>query len=289
MARLYLDGNSLTIEKAYSAEKYNHTLVLSREAIKRMSASRNLVKKWLSSNEVIYGVTTGFGEFATVKIPPAKIFELQTNLIRSHSAGTGEPLPPHIVRLMMLLRANALAKGYSGVRKETVETLLQLFNRKLIPFIPSKGSVGSSGDLVQLAHLVLAMTGEGQFLVSGKPVKAFNVLRRNNIKPLQLSAKEGLALVNGTQMMGAYAVHCVYEAKLLSKIFDITGALSVEALRGTDIPFDERIQKLRPYQGQKESARNVRKLMRNSEIRKSHLKNDPRVQDAYSIRCMGIL
>ena len=286
MARLYLDGNSLTIEKAYSAEKYNHTLVLSREAIKRMSASRNLVEKWLSSNEVIYGVTTGFGEFATVKIPPAKIFELQTNLIRSHSAGTGEPLPPHIVRLMMLLRANALAKGYSGVCKETVETLLQLFNRKLIPFIPSKGSVGSSGDLVQLAHLVLAMTGEGQFLVSGKPVKAFNVLRRNNIKPLQLSAKEGLALVNGTQMMGAYAVHCVYEAKLLSKIFDITGALSVEALRGTDIPFDERIQKLRPYQGQKESARNVRKLMRNSEIRKSHLKNDPRVQDAYSIRCM---
>ncbi|MGB9591827.1 MAG: histidine ammonia-lyase, partial [Candidatus Kryptoniota bacterium] len=207
-------------------------------------------------------------------------------LIRSHSAGTGEPLPSNIVRLMMLLRANALAKGYSGVRRETVETLLQLFNLGLVPFIPSKGSVGSSGDLVQLAHLVLAMTGEGQFIVKGKLAKASNVLRRNNIKLLELSAKEGLALVNGTQMMGAYAVHCVYEAKLLSKIFDITGAMSVEALRGTDTAFDERIQKLRPYSGQRESARNVRMLMRNSEIRKSHLRNDPRVQDAYSIRCM---
>lgn len=286
MAHLYLDGNSLTIYQAYNAEKYNHILTLSRDAIKRISASRKLVERWLASNEVIYGVTTGFGEFATVKIPPEKIFELQINLIRSHSAGTGEPLPPNIVRLMMLLRANALAKGYSGVRRETVETLLHFFNLGLIPFVPSKGSVGSSGDLVQLAHLVLAMTGEGQFLVRGKVEKASNVLKRNRIHPLKLGAKEGLALVNGTQMMGAYAVHCVHEARMLSKVFDITGALSVEALRGTDTAFDERIQALRPYKGQRESARNIRILMRNSEIRKSHLVDDPRVQDAYSIRCM---
>ncbi len=286
MSQLFLDGSSLTIESAYLAEKEHTRLSLSPSAIRNMERSRKLVEKWLAGDEVIYGVTTGFGEFATVKIPHEKIKELQVNLIRSHSAGTGEPLPAEIVRLIILLRANALAKGFSGIRPQVVEQLLKVFNLGLVPFIPAKGSVGSSGDLVQLAHLVLALMGEGSFIADGKLVPAADVLKKNQLAPVDLTAKEGLALVNGTQMMGAFAVHCVYEASQLAKIFDVTGALSVEALRGTDVAFDERIHKLRPYKGQLATARNARRLLKGSEIRKSHMHNDPRVQDAYSLRCM---
>ena len=283
---LQLDGNSLTIEDAFLCEKGKKKVLLSGSAVKRMERSRRQVEKWLSSDEVIYGVTTGFGEFATVRIPHEKIRQLQVNLIRSHSAGTGDPLPANIVRLMILLRANALAKGYSGVRPEVLQQLLKIFNLNLVPFIPEKGSVGSSGDLVQLAHLVLALIGEGSFVIDGRLEPAKEVLQRHGITPLELTAKEGLALVNGTQMMGAFAVHCTYEATQLAKIFDITGGLSVEALRGTDVAFDSRIHRLRPYRGQLASAKNVRRLLAGSEIRKSHLHNDSRVQDAYSLRCM---
>jgi histidine ammonia-lyase len=283
---LPLDGSSLTIEDAFLAEENKRKISLSESAIRKMEQSRNQVEKWLGGDEVIYGVTTGFGEFATVKIPHEKIKQLQVNLIRSHSAGTGDPLPANIVRLIILLRANALAKGYSGVRPEVVQQLLKIFNLNLVPFIPAKGSVGSSGDLVQLAHLVLALMGEGNFVIDGKLKPAKDVLRKHRLTPLELTAKEGLALVNGTQMMGAFAVHCTYEAAQLAKIFDITGALSVEALRGTDVAFDARIHKLRPYLGQQMSAKNVRRLLAGSEIRKSHLHNDSRVQDAYSLRCM---
>lgn len=283
---LRLDGNSLTIEEAFLAERNGGKVSLSRSAVRKMTQSRDQVEKWLGGNEVIYGVTTGFGEFATVKIPQDRIKQLQVNLIRSHSAGTGDPLPANIVRLIILLRANALAKGYSGVRPEVVQQLLKIFNLNLVPFIPEKGSVGSSGDLVQLAHLVLALMGEGNFIVDGKLKPAKDILGKHRLTPLELTAKEGLALVNGTQMMGAFAVHCTHEAAQLAKIFDITGALSVEALRGTDVAFDSRIHKLRPYHGQQTSAKNVRKLLAGSEIRKSHLHNDPRVQDAYSLRCM---
>ena len=286
MPQLLLDGSSLTIESAYLAEKNHRKLSLSASAIRNMDRSRRQVEKWLAGDEVIYGVTTGFGEFATVKIPHEKIIELQSNLIRSHSAGTGNPLPDHIVRLIILLRANALAKGFSGIRPEVVKQLLKVFNLNLVPFLPAKGSVGSSGDLVQLAHLVLALMGEGSFVVDGRLVPASGILKRHGLQPLKLTAKEGLALVNGTQMLGAFAVQCTYEAAQLAKIFDITGALSVEALRGTDVAFDQRIHKLRPYNGQQVSAKNVRRLLKGSEIRKSHLRNDPRVQDAYSLRCM---
>ncbi len=286
MPQLFLDGDSLTIESAYLAEKNHSKISLSKAAVRRMQRSRRQVEKWLARDEVIYGVTTGFGEFSTIRIPHERIAELQVNLIRSHSAGTGDPLPDNIVRLMILLRANALAKGYSGVRGEVIQKLMKVFNLGLVPFIPEKGSVGSSGDLVQLAHLVLALMGEGKFVADGRIVSARKILERHKLKPLVLSAKEGLALVNGTQMMGAFAVHCAHEAAQVAKVFDITGALSVEALRGTDVAFDERIHKLRPYHGQQVSARNIRRLMRGSEIRKSHLHNDTRVQDAYSLRCM---
>ncbi len=283
---LLLDGNSLKIDDAFLAEKNATKVMLSPSSIRKMEQSRKLVEKWLANDEIIYGVTTGFGEFASVKIPHDKIKELQANLIRSHSAGTGEPLPSNIVRLMILLRANALAKGYSGVRPRVVQQLLEIFNLNLVPFIPAKGSVGSSGDLVQLAHLILALMGEGSFMINGELVDARRILQAHRIDPLELTAKEGLALVNGTQMMGAYAVHCVYEAAQLAKVFDITGAMSVEALRGTNVAFDRRIHELRPYEGQLGSAQNVRRLLDRSEIRKSHLHNDPRVQDAYSLRCM---
>ena len=286
MPQLFLDGDSLTIDSAYLAEK-NHTRIsLALTAAKRMQESRRQVEKWLASGEVIYGVTTGFGEFSTVRIPYERIGELQVNLIRSHSAGTGDPLPANIVRLMILLRANALAKGYSGVRLEVIRKLIKVFNIGLVPFIPAKGSVGSSGDLVQLAHLVLALMGEGKFFERGRVLPASRILAKQKMNPLVLTAKEGLALVNGTQMMGAFAVHCTHEAGEIARVLDVTGALSVEALRGTDVAFDERIHRLRPYRGQQLSARNIKRLMHGSEIRKSHRHNDTRVQDAYSLRCM---
>ncbi len=258
-----------------------------------MAASRKLVEDWLRDGETIYGVTTGFGEFSSVRISAADIQRLQENLIVSHSAGAGDPLPRDIVRAMMVLRVNALAKGYSGITLPTVDLLVKMVNRNIIPVIPSQGSVGSSGDLVQLAHLVLAMMGRGRVWsnggrseVRGRGVDSSIALRKNNLKPVSLTAKEGIALINGTQMMTAYAGLAVQKANQLCAIADIAGALCVEALRGSVTPFDERIHKLRPYKGQLTVAGNLRKMMQGSEIRESHRYNDPRVQDAYSLRCI---
>lgn len=298
--KLTLDGNSLTIEQLYHASTNpSAKIALSSSAKKTMQKSRALVGEWIQNKEIIYGVTTGFGEFSNVHIPFDKIEELQENLIMSHAAGAGEPLPREVVRAMMILRVNALAKGFSGIRPETVEFITKFFNAGLVSVIPSQGSVGSSGDLVQLAHLVLAMMGKGkveQFQVSSfrqkeletrnlKQKTSFSALKRANLKPLRLTAKEGLALINGTQMMTAFASLIIYEAQRLCKLADISCALSVEALRGTDTAFDERIHKLRPYKGQLASAKNLRMLIKGSDIRESHRYNDDRVQDAYSLRC----
>ena len=205
----------------------------------------------------------------------------------SHAAGAGDPLPPEIVRAMMILRVNALAKGFSGIRVETVEFITKFFNAGLVPLIPSQGSVGSSGDLVQLAHLVLAFLGEGKIIESGKlKVESAKILlKKYHLHPLRLTAKEGLALINGTQMMTAFASLIIHEAMQLAKLADIACAMSVEGLRGTDTAFDERIHTLRPYKGQLTSAKNLRRLIAGSEIRESHRFNDDRVQDAYSLRC----
>ncbi|MBI3579437.1 MAG: histidine ammonia-lyase, partial [Ignavibacteriales bacterium] len=229
-----------------------------------------------------------------VRISHDNIEQLQENLILSHAAGAGEPLPYEIVRAMMLLRINALAKGFSGIRLETVELLVGMLNKDIVPVIPSQGSVGSSGDLVQLSHLVLAMIGKGKVWktsgkgknVNGQIINSRIALRNHNLKPVTLTAKEGLALINGTQMMTAYAALAVHQAIELSRLADCAAAMSVEALRGSDTQFDERIHKLRPYQGQLTVAKNMRRLMKGSEIRESHRFNDPRVQDAYSIRCI---
>ncbi|MEW5800041.1 MAG: histidine ammonia-lyase [Bacteroidota bacterium] len=292
---LTLDGNSLSIEQLYTAAKNSAaTIALSPKAKKAMQRSRALVEEWLAKDEVIYGVTTGFGEFANVRIPFDKIEELQTNLIKSHAAGAGDPLPPEVVRAMMILRVNALAKGFSGIRPETVEFIVKFFNARLVPVVPSQGSVGSSGDLVQLAHLVLTMMGKGKIItdfqssIDDTKLKIENsksVLQKHGFSPLRLTAKEGLALINGTQMMTAFAGLIIHESRQLTKLADIACALSVEALKGTDTAFDERIHKLRPYKGQLASAKNLRALMKGSEIRESHRLNDDRVQDAYSLRC----
>jgi histidine ammonia-lyase len=256
--------------------------------LRKVAAARRQVEAWLGSNETVYGVTTGFGEFANVRIEPAQIEALQENLILSHAVGAGEPLPPDVVRGMMVLRMNALLQGHSGVRVETLRKLAGVLNAGIVPVIPSQGSVGASGDLVQLAHLVLALMGRGHVhaVGSSRPVPASTALRRAGITPVRLSAKEGLALINGTQMMTASAALTVHRAVALQRIADIAGAISVEALRGSDTPFDVRIHRLRPYPGQQESAANLRRMMRGSRLRESHRHEDPRVQDAYSMRCI---
>ena len=282
---LILDGNSLSIEDVTRCATSPVRISFSVDAKRRMQASRRVVEEWIERGDVVYGVTTGFGEFSNVRIDRDDLETLQENLIMSHSAGTGEPLPPEVVRAMMILRMNALAKGFSGIRLETMEFFRTVYNAGVTPIIPSKGSVGSSGDLAPLAHLVLTMMGKGKVWFRGALMDAQLALKQLKMSPLTLSAKEGLALVNGTQMMTAYAALAVHEARYLCKLADVTAAMSVEALKGTDTSFDARIHAVRPHQGQSDSATNLRTLMKNSEIRESHRHNDPRVQDAYSLRC----
>lgn len=292
---LEINGNNLTLESIDFILNENPIIKLSSDSIARIQKSRALVEKWVEEEKPIYGITTGFGEFSNVFISKENSRKLQENLIVSHSVGVGEPIPPFITKIMMILRANALAKGYSGIRLETLLTLLEMANLNIIPYIPAKGSVGSSGDLVQLSHLALAMIGKGKcqkFDTVNRNAKftalsnSDEILLNNGIKPIELSAKEGLALINGAQMMTAYGAFICLQARKLAKLADISAALSHEALRGSDKAYDERIHKLRPYDGQLKTARNLLKLIENSEIRKSHLTNDTRIQDAYSLRCI---
>ncbi len=288
MKKIPIDGNSLTIPLLFSAtiNHRNIQLEFPNDVKRRIQKSRKVVDDWLEKGEIIYGVTTGFGEFSNVTIKMEDIERLQKNLIISHSAGVGEPLPIEVVRAMIVLRLNSLAKGYSGIKFETMEFIKNFFNLGIIPIIPSKGSVGSSGDLVPLSHLVLTMMGKGKVLYEDVLMDASLALKKVGLKPLRLGAKEGLALINGTQMMTAYAALILHEAIQICKISDIAAAMSVEGLRGTDTAFDERIHNLRPHGGQKTVAKNLRKLLRGSEIIESHRNDDPRIQDAYSLRCI---
>lgn len=288
-----LDGQRITIPGLYDLATGRAQAALSAQAKKQIIRARTLVERWIDNGEIIYGVTTGFGEFSNVRIKTRDLEQLQENLIYSHAAGAGEPLPIEVVRAMMALRINALAKGYSGIRLSTVELLLEMLNRNVVPVIPSQGSVGASGDLVQLAHLVLAMMGKGKTWQTGIAKRSHRntedsmaALKRNSLRPIRLTAKEGLALINGTQMMTAYAALAVHRARQLAKTADIASSISVEALRGTDTAYDERIHRLRPFPGQQAVAGNLRLLMKGSALRESHRSNDLRVQDAYSIRCI---
>jgi histidine ammonia-lyase len=301
---IILDGNSLSIEDVARVARGEETRMtdhaldirISEEAKVKIGRSRALVDEWVERGEIIYGVTTGFGEFANVNIPHDELRQLQQNLLRSHSAGVGEPLAAEVVRAMLLLRANALAKGCSGIRLVAIEQLLKFLAADILPIIPTRGSVGSSGDLAPLAHLALALTGEG-FVTIPQPThsshathrsqcSATEALKKFEISPLVLEAKEGLALINGTQMMSAIGCLALTRAKELADIADIAGAMSFEALRATDTAFDPRIHAARPHKGQMFVAERMLGLIAGSEIRQSHRANDPRVQDAYSIRCI---
>ena len=291
-----LDGKSLTLDLIEKFISDDVKVELSADSKKRVNKARALVDKWVATDEVVYGITTGFGEFANVKISQENIEQLQENLIISHSVGVGEPLPPFIVKIMMLLRVNALARGNSGIRLSTLQLLIDMINNNIIPVIPSQGSVGSSGDLAPLSHLVLAMIGKGNIQIfkklnylseeNPKPILSNIVFKKFGLEPVKLSAKEGLALINGTQMMTAFAAYISIQAKKLLKYADISGSLSHEALRGTDKAYDKRIHMLRPFEGQTATARNMLRLISGSQIRTSHLENDKRVQDSYSIRCI---
>ena len=279
--KLILDGSSLTIDAlagaSYNVQSY---IGLDQAARVRVRASRTAVDRWIAEQRVVYGMTTGFGEFANVFIPPRDVETLQENLIISHCAGMGPLLPDEIVRAMMILRINALAKGFSGIRESTLDALVSMVNAGIVPAIPSQGSVGSSGDLAPLAHLALCLIGRGECIVDGNRVPSADELARHNITPVKLAAKEGLALINGTQMMCAFGALSIFRARNIAALADVAGALSADALRGTDNAFDERLHLTRPHPGQLASARNLRTLMAGSAIRESHRSGDSKVQDA---------
>ncbi len=283
---LQLRGQRLTLEQMAAVADGTEHAALAEEARVRIEQSRRTVEKIVADNRAVYGINTGFGKLSDVRIEPDKLTELQLNLVRSHSCGVGSPLSLPEARAMLLLRANVLAGGFSGARPVVVETLLAMIESGVTPVIPEKGSVGASGDLSPLAHLALVAIGEGEAFYRGERRPGAEALQQAGIAPLRLEAKEGLALLNGTQAMGAVGGLALHRAQRLTRLADVAGAMSLEALKGTPVAFDERIHAARPHAGQIEVARHLRELLEGSEIRKSHLENDPRIQDAYSLRCM---
>jgi histidine ammonia-lyase len=282
---LALTGQNLTLEDFYDAVLQGRPVRLTPSAKTRMARSQGVIRRAAAGNKPVYGVTTGFGKLADQRIPPTDVEQLQVNLVRSHAAGVGEPLTTEETRGLMLLRANVLARGHSGVRPQLVDHLLRLLNRKVHPLIPCRGSVGACGDLAPLAHLALVLLGEGEAMVGGRRVHGRTALAHAGLKPVRLNAKEGLSLVNGTQAMLALGLLAHRRATILVETADVAGAMSLEALKGTPVAFDPRIHRLRPYPGQITVAANLRALLTKSEIRVSHL-DCSRVQDAYSLRCM---
>ncbi len=282
-----LDGQSLSLAQT-EAIANGELVSLSAEARGRMEASRRFVEQIIARGEVVYGINTGFGALSEVTIPNEELRELQINLVRSHACGVGDPLPEKVVRAMLLHRANVLAKGFSGCRPLIVETLIAMLNNGVHPVIPAKGSVGASGDLAPLAHQALVVIGEGEAVYRGERMPGGDAMHKAGVEPLLLEAKEGLALLNGTQAMTATGGLALVDALKLANAADVIGAMTLEALRGTPVAFDEKIHAVRPHAGQRESARRLRELIEDSEIRESHRDkaNDPRVQDAYALRCM---
>ncbi len=282
--RILLDGESLPLE-AVEAIADGAPCTLSPPARRKVAASRRAVLAVLESGRQVYGVNTGFGHLAQVRIEEKDLEALQRNLVRSHAAGVGEPFPERTVRAVLVLRANCLARGHSGIRLETLELLLEMLRRGVHPVVPEKGSVGASGDLAPLAHVALALIGEGEVSYRGRRMGARTALRRAGLVPARLTAKEGLALINGTQVMTAVGILALLRAERLATLADIAGAMSLEALKGSHRPFDRRLHDARPHPGARTSAANLRKLLRRSVIERSHA-DCGRVQDAYSLRCM---
>jgi histidine ammonia-lyase len=283
---IHLDGQSLTLDQLLAIADDYETIALDGAAARAVDAARAVVDRHAAGDAPVYGINTGFGSLAEVKIPATALGDLQRNLLRSHAAGVAEPLPVRAVRAMMALRANVLAKGYSGIRRATLESLLDALNRRVHPIVPSRGSVGASGDLAPLAHLALVLIGEGHATVgeSAEALSGRDALERAGLPPVELAAKEGLALINGTQASAAVASLALLGAERLARAADITAALSIDGLRGSFHPFEPRLHDPRPYEGQRASASNLMRLLQNSAINKSH-ENCGRVQDAYSMRC----
>lgn len=282
---LLIDGNGLTVEDVSAVAAERRPVDLTEEALGQIADSRKIVEQLLADRAVVYGITTGFGKFKDVYIPPEDSLKLQKNFLVSHAVGVGPSLSIAETRATMLLRANALAKGFSGIRNRVVRLLLDMLNQGVHPIIPEQGSVGASGDLAPLAHLALVLIGEGEAEYHGKVYEGREALNRAGLKPVILKAKEGLALTNGTQVMTAIGALVVQEAQNLAKMADIIGAMTLEALLGTKTAFDPQVHKIRPHKGQVASARNLRLLVTDSDLMESH-KNCGMVQDAYSLRCM---
>jgi histidine ammonia-lyase len=281
-----LNGEKLALEQITAVAIGGEHVTISPSARPRIAASRKIIEQIIACDAVVYGVNTGFGKLSDVQVPQNKLRQLQLNLVRSHACGIGQPLSEPEVRAMMLLRANVLTLGFSGIRSEVIELVCDMLNRRVHPVVPEKGSVGASGDLAPLAHLALSVIGEGEAFFQGQRLPGAEALRRAQLEPIQLEAKEGLALLNGTQAMHAVGGLALSRAQRLGRAADVCGAMSLEALKGTPVAFDPRVQDARPHPGQKAAAEHLLSLMEGSEIRLSHLTDDPRVQDAYSLRCM---
>ncbi len=285
MKALHINGNDLTLDDVRQVVHEQRPILLQPEARLAIDRARAVVEDVVENNRVAYAVNTGVGKLADLHIAPDAIRRLQVNLMRSHAAGVGEPLPEDVTRGMILLRANSLAKGFSGVRAVVIDTLCEMLNRGVHPVIPSQGSVGASGDLAPLAHLGLVLMGEGEVVYRGTRMPAAGALKQADIKPLVLEAKEAISLINGTQGMLAIGLLATLQAEILADTADVIGALTIDALKGTDVAFDERIHKARPHAGQLLVAQNLRRMLEGSLIRESH-RECQAVQDAYSLRCI---
>ena len=281
---MILDGESLSIEDIEKVVRGKEKVKIDSKAIEKVRRARAIIEKVVREGKPIYGVNTGFGELAKVKIEDKKIKKLQENLVKSHACGVGEALPKDVVRTMMLLRLNSLLKGYSGVREELVNKIASALNKDFYPYVPSQGSVGASGDLVPLAHVSLSLIGKGEAFLNGKILPSSHVLSKIGVKPLKLDVKEGIALINGTQFMTSIAIISYIDAVNLLKNAQVAGVLSLEALKGTDRAFKKEISMTRPYKGQIIASKNLWNLTRNSKIIKKF--GRARVQDAYTLRCM---
>src|SRR5580658_1723801 len=286
MEPLVLDGQALTLAEIEAVSLCRRPVEIAATAAARIADSRKLIEQILAAGQTVYGVNTGFGKLADVRIPDGNLVQLQTNLVRSHAGGVGQPLSEAEARAMLLLRANVLAVGFSGCRTELVELLVALLNAGVHPVIPEKGSVGASGDLAPLAHLALVVIGEGEAFLQGERMAGGEALRRAGLQPMALAAKEGLALLNGTQAMTAVGALAVARGLLVAKLADVAGAMALEALMGTPTAFDARIHEARPHAGQVAAAAHLLRLLEGSEIREAHREHDSRVQDAYCLRCM---
>ena len=283
--KLLLDGSRLTLEKLDELLGHPLHVELSDSVWSRMQASCSTVQKLCAGDKAAYGINTGFGHLCNTRIPSDQLERLQTNLIESHAVGVGDPVPPELVRWMILFKLHALSFGVSGISRTTVECLIKLLNADILPVVPSQGSLGASGDLAPLAHMVLPLIGRGYVRVDGVQESAADALKRFGIETVTLGPKEGLAFINGTQMMAAYAAACVVRARRLAKHADVFATLSLESIKGSARPFDARMHALRPHPGALASAGNVRNMMAGSEILESHADCD-RVQDPYSLRCV---